>query len=138
MATINSINVFATQTEAEAGKPADAGKKKLYCVINPTGQQRWLWSDGYAQAIYQVTTKLDGWKVTVAAAPANPALLAAKDAELAAMRAELEAIKARLEGARPAATEPTVPAAGMANAAALTAEPASTTTTGRGRGRTNV
>lgn len=93
MSKIDSIKVFEKQTEAEANKPADAGKKKLYGVVKPDGTTRWLWSDGYAQAIYQVLTKLDGWKVTASSEKAIPAAIKAENDSL---KAEIAALQARL------------------------------------------
>lgn len=123
MSKIDSIKVFATQAEAESNKPADAGKKKLYGVVSPDGKTRWLWSDGYAQAIYQVLTKLDGWKVKVASEKAVPAAMKAENDSL---KAEIAALQARL-----AATQ-----AITANPAPVVQPPADNGTPNRGgRGR---
>lgn len=103
MSKIDSIKVFATQTEAEANKPTDAGKKKLYGVVKPDGTTRWLWSDGYAQAIYQVLTKLDGWKVTASSEKAVPAAMKAENDSL---KAEIAALQARLAATQSVTANP--------------------------------
>lgn len=124
MSKIDSIKVFATQAECEANKPADAGKKKMYCVISPDGTQRWLWSDGYAQAIYQVTTKLLGWKVSVA----SEAKAITPEAALATLKATMTEEQLRvLLGLAPAAQP--------ANPAPVVTPPAEPNSRSRGNNR---
>src|SRR5947209_3095303 len=82
--------LYATRAEAEANKPADLGKKRLYCVTRPDGSTCWLWSDGYASAAHTVA-RTDGYTVSLGAktVPVTKEVVAAKlveftDDELAA------------------------------------------------------
>jgi hypothetical protein len=80
----------ATRAEADANKPADLGKKRLYCVTRPDGSTCWLWSDGYASAAHTVT-RADGYTVStgktkeVTKEAVAAKLAAFTDDELAAM-----------------------------------------------------
>jgi hypothetical protein len=77
-----TAKLYATRAEAEANKPADLGKKRLYCVTRPDGRTCWLWSDGYARAAHAVA-RADGYAVSLGGkvAPVTKESVAAKLAE---------------------------------------------------------
>lgn len=122
MSKLDTIKVFATQTAAVEAKPADAGKKKVYTVCLPTpedyakayaahGNNLSLWSDGYAQSVYQVTTKLMGFKVTVASDKADVlAVVKAKDDQIAAQAAKMAELEAAIAAIRAQQAQPANPA----------------------------
>jgi hypothetical protein len=85
----NQVVVFGTVEEARAAKPADRPKWRLWRVVSPAGQERYLWADGIGHALKQIA-QADGYQaVNLDSKPMNPAAVAGI---LAAMSPEDRAI----------------------------------------------
>jgi hypothetical protein len=77
-----TVKMYATKAEAEANKPTQLGKKRLFEVAKD-GTARWVWANGYDHALASAA-RVDGYTVStgVKQAPVTKEAAAAKVMEM--------------------------------------------------------